>query len=178
MSRIGKVPLRVPSNVQVNIDKQGLTISGLHGKLFKNFSKSILVEFQNNILYVSNIKKTRFTNQLHGLTRTLINNMIIGVSQKFERILQLHGVGYRAKIKENELVLNLGYSHPVILVIPKEINIIINNSIEIIITGLDKQLVGQVAAKIRSKRPPEPYNGKGILYKGEIIKRKVGKSGK
>nr|YP_011007264.1 50S ribosomal protein L6 [Scytothamnus australis]WAM64693.1 50S ribosomal protein L6 [Scytothamnus australis] len=178
MSRIGKLPIKVPSNVQVEINEQSIHISGPHGKLFKKISNSISITIDENTIYVNKNDNTRIANQLYGLTRTLINNMVIGVSQKFERTLQLQGVGYRAQLKDKDLILNLGYSHPVLIEIPTGIDIKVEKNVGIIITGFDKELVGQLAATIRNKRPPEPYKGKGILYKGEIIKRKVGKSGK
>lgn len=178
MSRIGKLPIVIPANVQVEMDNHIISISGPHGKLFKKISDLITVEINNNIIYLKKVNNTRITNQLYGLTRTLINNMVIGVSNKFERVLQLQGVGYRAQVRENNLILNIGYSHPILIVIPSGITIKIEKNGEIIISGFEKELIGQLAATIRSKRPPEPYKGKGILYKGEIIKRKVGKSGK
>lgn len=178
MSRIGKLPIKVPSSVQVEINKQMIHISGPHGKLFRKISDLILVELHQDLIVVSKIDNTRIANQLYGLTRTLINNMVIGVSEKFEHTLQLQGVGYRAQVTDKKLILNLGYSHPISIEIPIGINIKIEKNIGIIITGFDKELIGQLAATIRNKRPPEPYKGKGILYKNEIIKRKVGKSGK
>nr|QWK41876.1 ribosomal protein L6 [Protohalopteris sp.] len=178
MSRIGKLPIVIPANVQVEISERTISISGPHGKLFKKISDLISVQVNNNNIYVTKNNNTRIANQLYGLTRTLINNMVIGVSNKFERILQLQGVGYRAQVTGNDLILNLGYSHPIKITIPKGINIQIEKNGEIIISGFDKELIGQLASTIRNKRPPEPYKGKGILYKGEIIKRKVGKSGK
>lgn len=178
MSRIGKLPIKIPSNVEVEIKNQVIHVSGPHGKLFRKISDLILVELTNEKIHIKKIKNTKIANQLYGLTRTLINNMVIGVSKKFERILQLQGVGYRVQVKDKDLILNLGYSHPVIIPIPIGIEIKIEKNTIIIITGFDKELVGQIAATIRSKRPPEPYKAKGIIYKGEIIKRKVGKSGK
>nr|YP_011005576.1 50S ribosomal protein L6 [Cutleria multifida]WAM62580.1 50S ribosomal protein L6 [Cutleria multifida] len=178
MSRIGKLPIKVPSNVQVEFDEQIIHISGPHGKLFRKISDLISVSLNDNLIIVTKANNTRIANQLYGLTRTLINNMVIGVSQRFERTLQLQGVGYRAQILNKNLVLNLGYSHPISISIPEGIEITVEKNVVLIIRGFDKELVGQLAATIRSKRPPEPYKGKGILYKGEIIKRKVGKSGK
>nr|YP_011005299.1 50S ribosomal protein L6 [Chorda asiatica]QWK43155.1 ribosomal protein L6 [Chorda asiatica]WAM62162.1 50S ribosomal protein L6 [Chorda asiatica] len=178
MVRIGKLPIKVPSNVQVEVNENIIQISGPHGKLFRKISDLISVKLSDNIIYVKKNEDTRIANQLYGLSRTLINNMVIGVSQKFERTLQLQGVGYRAQLKDKHLVLNLGYSHPILILIPVGIDIIVEKNVGIIITGFDKEVVGQLAATIRSKRPPEPYKGKGVLYKGEIIKRKVGKSGK
>nr|YP_009828352.1 ribosomal protein L6 [Sargassum fusiforme]QHN51319.1 ribsomal protein L6 [Sargassum fusiforme]QJC13569.1 ribosomal protein L6 [Sargassum fusiforme] len=178
MSRIGKLPIKVPSNVQVEINKQMINISGPHGKLFRKISDSILVEMNENFITITKANNTKIANQLYGLTRTLINNMVIGVSQKFTHTLLLQGVGYRAQVSDTNLILNLGYSHPISIPIPVGIDIKIEKNIVITITGFDKELVGQLGATIRSKRPPEPYKGKGILYKNEIIKRKIGKSGK
>ena len=178
MGRIGKLPIKVPSNVQVEINEKTIQVSGPQGKLLRTISELISVDIRDNTIYVTKNDNTRITNQLYGLTRTLINNMVIGVSQKFERRLELQGVGYRAQLSNNDLVLNLGYSHPILISIPVGIEIKVEKNVGIVITGFDKELVGQLAATIREKRPPEPYKGKGILYKGEIIKRKVGKSGK
>ena len=178
MSRIGKLPIKVPPNVQVEISEQTIQVSGPHGKTFRKISDLISVQFTDNKILLSKIDNTRIANQLYGLTRTLINNMVVGVSEKFENTLQLQGVGYRAQVKDGNLILNLGYSHPISIVIPKGIEIKVEKNVVITITGFDKELVGQLAATIRQKRPPEPYKGKGILYKGEIVKRKVGKSGK
>ena len=178
MSRIGKLPIVIPENVQVEINNHIISISGPHGKLFKKISDLINIEINDNIIYVKKINNTRITNQLYGLTRSLINNMVIGVSTKFERVLQLQGVGYRAQVSENNLILNVGYSHPISILIPEGISIKVEKNGEIIISSFEKELIGQLAATIRSKRPPKPYKGKGIIYKDEIIKRKVGKSGK
>ena len=178
MSRIGKSPIQVPSTVQVEIDKQTIHVSGPYGKAFRKISDLISIEFIDNKILINKVDNTRIANQLYGLTRTLINNMVVGVSEKFENTLQLQGVGYRAQVKDGNLILNLGYSHPVSIPIPEGIDIKVEKNVVLIITGFDKELVGQLAATIRQKRPPEPYKGKGILYKGETIKRKVGKSGK
>ncbi|CAM9094571.1 unnamed protein product [Choristocarpus tenellus] len=178
MSRIGKLPINVPTNVNIEIQNQIISTSGPHGKLCQKISNLISIKFSDNKIYVLKNKNTRIANQLYGLTRTLINNMIIGVSEKFEKKLQLQGVGYRAQVKEKNLILNLGYSHPVTIAIPEGIEIKIENNTGIIVTGINKEFVGQLAATIRRNRLPEPYKGKGILYKGEIINRKVGKSGK
>ena len=178
MSRIGKLPIQVPTNVQVEIQEEMINIIGPYGKLRRRISSLLSIELKNQGIFVTKKNNNRITNQLYGLTRTLINNMIIGVSEKFEKVLLLEGVGYRAQILSNELVLNLGYSHPIVIQIPPEIEIVIEKNIVIIIRGSNKELVGQLSATIKSKRPPEPYKGKGILYQGEIIKRKVGKSGK
>nr|YP_011006982.1 50S ribosomal protein L6 [Phaeostrophion irregulare]WAM64269.1 50S ribosomal protein L6 [Phaeostrophion irregulare] len=178
MSRIGKSPIVVPANVQVKVNEQMVEVSGPHGKLFRQISGLLSIQIIDDIIYLKKSDGTKISNQLYGLTRTLINNMVIGVSEKFERGLQLQGVGYRAQVIDNNLILNLGYSHPVSIKIPTGIDIKVEKNGGIIISGFNKELVGQLAATIRDKRPPEPYKGKGILYKGEIIKRKVGKSGK
>nr|YP_010032341.1 ribosomal protein L6 [Schizocladia ischiensis]QOW07548.1 ribosomal protein L6 [Schizocladia ischiensis] len=178
MSRIGKLPIKVPLNVEVTIQHQMIDVSGPHGKLSRKISDLILISYTDNTLSLEKKIDSRISRQLHGLSRTLINNMIIGVSERFERCLELKGVGYRGQIKGKELILNLGYSHPIIMVIPEGIEVRVENNTTVILLGFDKELVGQFAATIRNKRPPEPYKGKGILYKGEIIKRKVGKSGK
>lgn len=178
MSRIGKLPILIPGNVEVEIDKQVINITGPYGKLAREIPDLILIEVINNSISVRKKSETRIANQLYGLTRTLINNMVVGVSKKFEKSLILEGVGYRAQISNKDLILNLGFSHPIIIPIPLEIEIVIEKNGTIVIRGYNKELVGQLAATIKSKRPPEPYKGKGILYQGEIIKRKVGKSGK
>lgn len=178
MSRIGKVPIKIPQNVQVNIDKDIIHVSGPYGKLMQKISKVILIEIAENFIILRKENNNRTTNQLYGLTRTLINNMVIGVSRKFEKRLILEGVGYRAQLSNKNLILNLGYSHPVIIPIPESIEILIEKNGTILVTGSNKELVGQLGASIKNKRLPEPYKGKGILYQGEVIKRKVGKSGK
>ncbi|CAL8412431.1 unnamed protein product [Dictyota dichotoma] len=178
MSRIGKVPIKIPQNVQVSIDNDIINVNGQYGKLIRKISNVISIEIAENFIILKKQNNNRTTNQLYGLTRTLINNMIIGVSKKFEKRLILEGIGYRAQVSGNNLILNLGYSHPIIISIPSGIEIIIEKNGIIVINGFNKELVGQLAASIKNKRLPEPYKGKGILYQGEIIKRKVGKSGK
>ncbi len=178
MSRIGKLPIKIPEKVEIQIEDQLIKVSGPYGKLSRKISELILISFEENQVLVKTKNDSRKAKELYGLSRTLINNMVVGVSTKFERRLEIKGVGYRSQVKSNTLVLNLGYSHPVIIPIPSEIEIIVEGNVNILIKGIDKEVVGQLAATIRSKRPPEPYKGKGILYKGELIKRKVGKSGK
>lgn len=178
MSRIGKLPITIPEKVQVDINNQNINVTGPYGNLKREVSNLLIVEQVDSSLYVKKRVNSRLANQLHGLTRTLLSNMVIGVSEKFEKRLLLEGVGYRAQIINNELILNLGYSHSVNFIIPKELDIQIEKTGIILIKGFDKELVGQFAATIKNKRPPEPYKGKGILYQGENIKRKVGKSGK
>ena len=178
MSRIGKLPIKIPPKVEVKIDNQFINVSGPHGQLSRKISPQIFISTENNEIFVTPKDNSREARALHGLSRTLINNMVVGVSNKFERRLEIKGVGYRSQVQGKDLVLNLGYSHPVVIPIPAGINVAVEANVNILLTGIDKEAVGQLAATIRSKRPPEPYKGKGILYKGEVIKRKVGKSGK
>lgn len=178
MSRIGKLAIKLPEKVEVEFTNQIISITGPYGKLNKKISELVTLTINNNEIFVLPTNSSRQAKALHGLSRTLINNMVIGVSNKFERRLEIKGVGYRSQVQEKNLILNLGYSHQVIIPIPTDIQILVEANINIVITGIDKEAVGQLAATIRNKREPEPYKGKGILYKGEIIRRKVGKSGK
>jgi len=178
MSRIGKLSIKIPPKVEVHIEDQSVSISGPYGKLSRTISPLMLLKIENQEISVAPKDNSRQARELHGLSRTLINNMVMGVSTKFERRLEIKGVGYRSQVKGKDLILNLGYSHPVVILIPSGIEVSIEANVNILIQGIDKEEVGQLAATIRSKRPPEPYKGKGILYKGEVIKRKVGKSGK
>jgi len=178
MSRIGKLSIKIPTKVEVKIDNQLINVSGPHGKLSRKISELIHITTENDEIYVKIKNDSREARALYGLSRTLINNMVVGVSNKFERRLEIKGVGYRSQVQGKDLILNLGYSHPVIIPIPEGMNVAIEANVNILVTGIDKEAVGQLAATIRSKRPPEPYKGKGILYKGEVIKRKAGKSGK
>jgi large subunit ribosomal protein L6 len=176
MSRIGKLAIKIPSKVEIKIENQHIIVSGPYGQLSRTISDLILLREEENTILISVRDNSRQARALHGLSRTLINNMVIGVSNKFERRLEIKGVGYRSQVQGRDLILNLGYSHPVIIPIPDGIEVTVDSNVNIIITGIDIEAVGQLAATIRRKRPPEPYKGKGILYKGEIIKRKVGKS--
>lgn len=178
MSRIGKLSIEIPSKVNVTIDNQLINVSGPHGQLSREISDLIIITTDNEQISVMPKDNSRQARALHGLSRTLINNMVLGVSTRFERRLEIKGVGYRSQVQGKDLILNLGYSHPVIIAVPSGIDVVVEANVNILITGIDKEVVGQLAATIRSKRPPEPYKGKGILYKGELIKRKVGKSGK
>jgi large subunit ribosomal protein L6 len=178
MSRIGKLPIVVPENVNVKIVNQDIEISGPYGNLYKTISNLISLEYENNIINLKKKKDSRASRELFGLSRTLINNMIIGVSKRFEKHLLIKGVGYRSQLNGKVLVLNLGYSHSINISQPEGIEISVEANTRIILRGIDKELVGQLASKIRNKRPPEPYKGKGISYQDEIIKRKVGKTGK
>ena len=178
MSRVGNMPIDVPKGVEVKIDGTKVSVKGPKGELSQEFNKSMTIKQEEDIIVVSRSNDERENKALHGLTRSLINNMVIGVSQGFTKKLQLSGVGYRANVKGRDLDLQLGYSHPVVVKCPEGITFETPSQEEIIISGIDKQLVGEIAANIRKKRPPEPYKGKGIKYEGEHIRRKLGKAAK
>lgn len=178
MSRIGNSPITVPEGVDVKIEGQKITVKGPKGTLEREIHKNISVSMENNVITVTRPNDLALNRSLHGLTRTLINNMIEGVSNEFSKQLEINGVGYRAAKQGNKIVLTLGYSHPVEMVEPEGITYEVPNPNSIIVKGIDKELVGQMAAEIRSKRPPEVYRGKGIKYVDEHIRRKEGKTGK
>jgi large subunit ribosomal protein L6 len=178
MSRIGKSPIKVPENVEINQSGSELTVKGQFGTLELKIPDIITVTNDDNILTVSLTKETRKVRALHGLYRTLINNMVLGVSEQFNLTLELKGVGYRAVVQGKEIVLSLGYSHPVKIAIPEVILVEIVQNTTINLKSCDKELLGLFAANIRAWRRPEPYKGKGILYKDEQILRKAGKAGK
>lgn len=178
MSRIGKLPIQVPKDVNVNYTGVDISIQGKFGNLQLNIPKSIEITGHGETLNVILKENTRSVRSLHGLYRTLINNMIIGVSEQFQLTLILKGVGYRATVQGHEIILNLGYSHPVKMDIPATISIEVLQNTTINLKSCDKELLGSFASNIRSWRRPEPYKGKGILYKNEQILRKAGKSGK
>ena len=178
MSRIGNKPITVPAGVEVKVEGQKITVKGPKGSLEKEFHKNMSINLEGNVLTVKRPDDEPGNRSLHGLTRTLINNMIIGTTNGFERKLEVNGVGYRASKKGNNLLLNLGYSHPVEVEAPAGITFEVPNPNEIVVKGMDKELVGQTAAVVRTKRPPEVYRGKGIKYAEETIRRKEGKAGK
>jgi len=178
MSRIGKLPIELPSGVDVTCNGLDITVKGKFGTLQNQLPTSLSVEKTDSTLIVSLQNQTRQGRALHGLYRTLINNMVIGVSEQFQLNLSLKGVGYRAAVQGKSIVLNLGYSHPVEMVIPEGITIEVKKNVDINLKACDKEQLGLFASKIRAWRPPEPYKGKGIIYEGEIVKRKAGKSGK
>ena len=178
MSRIGNKPITVPSEVTVKIEGQKVTVTGPKGTLEKEFDQNITIELDGNIITVSRNSDEKKIRSLHGLTRTLINNMIIGVTETYSKELQINGVGYRVAKQGKDLNFTLGYSHPVIFTAPTGIDFDVPNTNTIIVRGIDKELVGQTAAEIRTKRPPEVYRGKGIKYADEVIRRKEGKTGK
>ena len=178
MSRIGNKPITVPEGVEVKIDGKHITVKGPKGTLEREIHNNISLEMEGNEIKVTRINNEPFNRGLHGLTRTLINNMITGVLHEYTRELQINGVGYRVQKQGNNLNMSLGYSHPVIFEAPQGITFDVPNPNTIIVKGIDKELVGQTAAEIRTKRPPEVYRGKGIKYAEEVIRRKEGKTGK
>ena len=178
MSRIGNKPITVPEGVEVKLDGQNLTVKGPKGTLVKELHKNMEVKVEANVITVVRPDNEPYNRSLHGLTRTLINNMIEGTVKGFERKLEINGVGYRAQKQGTKLVLTLGYSHPVVMEAPEGITFEVPTPNEIFVKGIDKELVGETAAVIRTKRPPEVYRGKGIKYSDEVIRRKEGKSGK
>lgn len=178
MSRIGKMPIEVPSGVTVTIGANNeVTVKGPKGELKQDLPKDMIIEQNGNVIEVKRPSEQKEHRALHGLTRTLLNNMVVGVTETFKKELEINGVGYRAQKQGKKLVMNLGYSHQVEMEEPDGITIDVPQPNQIIISGPDKQKVGQLAANIREKRPPEPYKGKGIKYIDEHIRRKEGKAG-
>ena len=178
MSRIGNKPITVPAGVEVTLDGNHITVKGPKGTLAKELHNNMEVTLDGNVITVKRPNDEAFNRSLHGLTRTLINNMIEGVLNEYSRTLEVNGVGYRAQLKGKKLVMNLGYSHPVEMDAPEGITFEVPNPNTIIVKGVDKETVGQTAAVIRTKRPPEVSRGKGIKYAEEHIRRKEGKAGK
>ena len=178
MSRIGNKPITVPAGVEVTLDGNHITVKGPKGTLAKELHNNMEVTLDGTVITVKRPNDEAFNRSLHGLTRTLINNMIEGVLNEYSRTLEVNGVGYRAQLKGKKLVMNLGYSHPVEMDAPEGITFEVPNPNTIIVKGVDKETVGQTAAVIRTKRPPEVYRGKGIKYAEEHIRRKEGKAGK
>jgi large subunit ribosomal protein L6 len=178
VSRIGKLPIEIPGGVEIKTDNGLVTVKGPKGTLSRQVSTEMKLEQQGNTLLVTRPSDERKHRALHGLTRTLINNMVVGVTTGFTRNLIIEGVGFRAEMKGKALVLNLGYSHPIYFYPPDEVEIKVPQPTRIEISGINKELVGQVAAKIRSFRKPEPYKGKGVRYEDEVVRRKAGKTGK
>ena len=178
MSRIGNKPITVPAGVEVKIEGCKVTVKGPKGQLERDFHPNMKIEMDGNVITVKRPDDQKENRALHGLTRTLINNMIIGVTEEFTRKLEVNGVGYRAQKQGKKLVLTLGYSHPVEVEEPEGVTFEVPNPNEIIVRGINKEVVGQTATVIRSKRPPEVYRGKGIKYAEETIRRKEGKAGK
>ncbi|KID32526.1 50S ribosomal protein L6 [Prauserella rugosa] len=179
MSRIGKLPITVPSGVEVNIDGQHVSVKGPKGTLEHTVPEPITVERdEDGALLVKRPDDERESRALHGLTRTLVNNLVVGVSEGYEKKMEIHGVGYRVQAKGSDLEFALGYSHPVLIKAPEGITFNVESPTKFSVAGIDKQKVGQTAAVIRKLRRPDPYKGKGLRYEGERIRRKVGKTGK
>ena len=178
MSRIGRMPITVPAGVEVTVAEGNVvTVKGPKGTLIKQLHPTMMIEQEGNTIHVKRPDETKESKSLHGLTRTLLNNMITGVHEVYKKELEINGVGYRAAKEGSNLVMNLGYSHQVIVPEIEGISIEVPSANRIVISGCDKQMVGQFAAEVREKRPPEPYKGKGIKYVDEVIRRKVGKTG-
>ncbi len=178
MSRIGKQPVAIPSGVEVELDGQTLTVKGKQGELTRTFHKLISIKQDGDAIIVERPDDSREAKSLHGLTRTLVNNMVIGVSEGYSKKLELVGVGYRASLKGKNLEMQLGFSHPVLVEPPAGITFEVPSPTEIVVKGASKEEVGQVAANVRAWRKPEPYKGKGIRYEGEYVRRKLGKAAK
>ena len=178
MSRIGKLPIKIPTSVDVTFNGADITVKGKFGTLQDTIPDSIKIEQVDDTLVLNLETQSRTNRSLHGLYRTLVNNMVLGVSEQFKITLNLQGVGYRAAVQGKELVLNLGYSHPVNIPVPEGVSVEVIKNTTLNLSGCDKAQLGLFASQIRSWRPPEPYKGKGILYEGEIVQRKAGKSGK
>lgn len=178
MSRIGKQPIPVPSGVEVTINGSEVIVKGPKGTLTQSFDSNMKIELVDDTILVTRPNDERRNRSLHGLTRTLVANMVIGVSEGFQKDLEIVGVGYRATLKDNALDMSLGFSHPVIVTAEEGITFEVPAPTKISVKGIDKQRVGQVAAEIRKLRPPEPYKGKGVRYAGEHVRRKLGKAAK
>jgi large subunit ribosomal protein L6 len=178
MSRIGRLPITVPSGVDVTIDGRNVTVKGPKGSLSRALHPDITVSREDAMIVVTRPTEQKTHKQLHGLTRTLVNNMVVGVTDGYRKGLEITGVGYRAALSGRKLQLNLGYSHQVEIDPPEGISFELENPTRLAVVGIDKELVGQIAAKVRSTRKPEPYKGKGVRYAGEYIRRKAGKAGK
>ena len=178
MSRIGKKPIEIPAGVDVQIDGTLITVKGPKGTLTRNVHPNMIVEKDGNVVNVSRPNDDKLNRSLHGLTRTLISNMVVGVNETFKKELEVNGIGYRCEVKGQVLTMKIGFSHDVVMTAPEGITVEVPNPNKIVISGPDKQKVGQFAANVREKRPPEPYKGKGIKYADEHIRRKEGKTGK
>ncbi len=178
MSRIGKLPVAIPSGVKVSLDGKTMTVQGPKGTLKQTLHERMTIAVESEQIVVTRPTEEKQDTALHGLTRSLINNMVVGVTDGFTKALEINGVGYRAEISGKVLNLSLGYSHPVVYELPEGITVEVEKQTKLMVKGIDKQLVGSVAAKIRSFRKPEPYKGKGIKYADEHIVRKAGKAGK
>ena len=178
MSRIGRLPIPIPDGVDVTIDGRLVTVTGPKGTLSRELHPEMLISRENGTVVVARPTEQKTHKQLHGLTRTLVNNMVVGVTTGYRKGLEIQGVGYRAALNGRKLTMNLGYSHQVEIDPPDGISFELENPTHLAVVGIDKELVGQVAAKVRASRKPEPYKGKGVRYAGEQVRRKAGKAGK
>ncbi|MGB8701504.1 MAG: 50S ribosomal protein L6 [Thermosynechococcaceae cyanobacterium] len=178
MSRIGKRPILLPDKVTVTLEGQTVKVQGPKGQLSRSLVPEVSIEQDNGTLLVKRRNESRIARQRHGLSRTLVANMVEGVSQGFQKRLEIQGVGYRAQVQGRNLILSVGYSHQVTIEPPEGIQLAVENNTNVLVSGIDKEIVGNIAAQIRAVRPPEPYKGKGIRYSGEFVRRKVGKAGK
>jgi large subunit ribosomal protein L6 len=178
MSRVGKMPVDMPSGVDVKVDGTHVTVKGSKGELSRQFNDRVSFSIEDGVITVVREDDTRESRALHGLSRALLANMVQGVSEGFTKVLEIQGVGYRASLKGPDIELLVGFSHPVDVKAPKGITFEVPEPTRIVVSGIDKEQVGQVAADIRKVRPPEPYKGKGIRYAGEYVRRKAGKAGK
>lgn len=178
MSRIGKRPIPVPAKVSITIDGQDIQVKGPKGELSRTLPYGVLIVQDGDTLLVNRKDESRLARERHGLCRTLVANMVEGVSNGYQKRLEIQGIGYRAQVQGRNLNLSLGYSHPVVFEPPAGIEFVVENNTNVVVSGIDKELVGNIAASIRASRPPEPYKGKGVRYAGEQVRRKAGKSGK
>ena len=177
MSRVGKKPIAVPEKTKLTYEDRVLTVQGQKGMLSRPIHPAVVLQIEDGNIQVTPLKDDKNSRALQGLTRSLVNNMIIGVNTGFERVLEINGIGYRAEVKGNAILLNLGYSHPINFALPEGISATVDRNNVIKLTGIDKEKLGQTAASIRQLRPPEPYKGKGIKYAEEYVRRKAGKTG-
>ncbi len=178
MSRIGKRPIPVPAKVSITIDGQDIQVKGPKGELSRTLPSGVLLVQDGDTVLVNRKNDSRLARERHGLCRTLVANMVEGVSNGYQKRLEIQGIGYRAQVQGRTLNLSLGYSHPVVFEPPAGIEFVVENNTNVVVSGIDKELVGNIAASIRASRPPEPYKGKGVRYAGEQVRRKAGKSGK
>ncbi|YAI81587.1 MAG: 50S ribosomal protein L6 [cyanobacterium endosymbiont of Rhopalodia sterrenbergii] len=178
MSRIGKRPILIPNKVTIEINGQYVAAKGPKGSLNLTLSEKVKVVQESDTLVIERADNSRTAKERHGLSRTLVANMVEGVSKGFEKRLSIQGVGYRAQTQGSKLILNVGYSKPVEMIMPQGIQVVVENNTQVVVSGIDKEIVGNVAAQIRAVRPPEVYKGKGIRYLGEFVRRKAGKTGK
>jgi large subunit ribosomal protein L6 len=178
MSRIGKKAIEIPSTISIDIQKEKVIVKGKNGSLEKSFLNLVNLKIEENKLFVTRFDDSKKSKAYHGLSRVLIQNMISGIDQKFSKTLIAEGIGYKFQVDKKKLILNVGFTHPVEFAIPEDLLIKLESATKITITGIDKEKVGLLASKIRDVRPPEPYKGKGIMYEGEKIIRKAGKTGK